>query len=65
MCVYILPLIVQNMLSYLSQWSYGIVMWEIFSLADTPYPEVPNGSVISHLMLDERLPQPHDCPDEM
>ena len=40
-------------------------MWEIFSLADTPYPEVPNGSVISHLMLDERLPQPHDCPDEM
>lgn len=46
-------------------WSYGIVMWEIFSLADTPYPEVPNGSVISHLMLDERLPQPHDCPDEI
>ena len=34
-------------------------------MAEAPYQEVPNGSIISHLMLDERLPKPEECLEEM
>ena len=49
------------------QWSFGVTMWEVVTLAEMPYSEVDNNrSILSYLMVsDERLPQPDGCPDNL
>ncbi|PRP76598.1 LRR receptor-like serine/threonine-protein kinase FLS2-like [Planoprotostelium fungivorum] len=47
-------------------WSYSIVIWEIFSAARIPYPELNNREVVegvTHKGL--RLSQPYRCPDDL
>ncbi|KAJ8024636.1 Tyrosine-protein kinase Fer [Holothuria leucospilota] len=43
-------------------WSYGIVMWEIYSLGDIPYPGMPATEVVKRILKGYRLPQPDGCP---
>ena len=47
------------------QWSYGVLLWEIFTRGATPYPGVNNYEIQDHLKLGQRLSQPESCPDEM
>ena len=51
----------------ISQWSYGVVCWEIFSLGIIPYPGFNAKEVITLLSTGERLDQPNNCAcsDEM
>ncbi|KAK3588467.1 hypothetical protein CHS0354_004681 [Potamilus streckersoni] len=44
-------------------WSYGVVLWEIFSLGETPYPSIRSRDLPSKLKKAERLPKPAQCDD--
>ncbi|XP_052094611.1 proto-oncogene tyrosine-protein kinase receptor Ret-like isoform X1 [Mytilus californianus] len=43
--------------------SYGIVMWEIFSLGETPYPGVQNTDVSSVVKRGTKMKKPELCDD--
>jgi serine/threonine protein kinase len=43
-------------------WSYGILVYEIWSLGERPYGSWGNQMVISHLTDGYRLPPPAHCP---
>lgn len=43
-------------------WSYGIVLWEIFTLGSYPYEEFDNGDLGKHLQAGYRLHKPLNCP---
>jgi len=46
-------------------WSFGVVLWEITTLAQQPYAEIDPFEV-SHVLNDGyRLTQPINCPDEL
>ena len=42
-------------------WSFGVVLWEIFSRGLRPYACIDNEDILSHLSKGKRLPQPHYC----
>jgi FMS-like tyrosine kinase 1 len=47
-------------------WSYGIVLWEMFSLARTPYPGVePDENFQKKLEAGFRMEKPSFAPDEL
>ncbi|KAH3766375.1 Src tyrosine kinase 2 [Pelomyxa schiedti] len=46
-------------------WSFGVVMWEIFSLGAVPYSELANTGVLSHIKKGNRLPIPINCPESL
>ena len=44
-------------------WSYGIFLWELFSLGSAPYPEIEvDGKFLGYLMDGNRMDQPKYCP---
>lgn len=43
-------------------WSFGIVLWEMFSLGKTPYPGVQAADVYSMLLNGDRMEKPDFCP---
>lgn len=49
----------------LSQWSFGVTMWEIATRGQTPYPGVENSEIYDYLRQGNRLKQPPDCLDCM
>ena len=46
-------------------WSFGVLLYELFSAGDSPYPGIQPGDIVEHLMAGNRLEQPELCPDEM
>uniref|UniRef100_A0A915EB30 Tyrosine-protein kinase n=1 Tax=Ditylenchus dipsaci TaxID=166011 RepID=A0A915EB30_9BILA len=44
-------------------WSYGILLYEIFTFGHVPYPGMHNREVIEQLELGYRMPRPNGCPD--
>ena len=46
-------------------WSFGIVLWEIFSCAQMPYKNVSNPDVIQRILKAKPLPRPKNCPDSV
>lgn len=47
------------------KWSFGVLLWEIYSLGLRPYIGVANHDIADHLRLGHRLKQPLGCPDEV
>ena len=43
-------------------WSYGVFLWEVYTLGNRPYPELSNGEIQAHIEGGARLPQPKLCP---
>ncbi|XP_045896924.1 platelet-derived growth factor receptor beta-like [Micropterus dolomieu] len=59
--------IFQNIYSSQSDvWSYGVLLWEIFSLGDSPYPDLPmTHEFYSALKKGYRMSQPDRAPDNI
>ncbi|XP_066912018.1 vascular endothelial growth factor receptor 1-like [Clytia hemisphaerica] len=43
-------------------WSYGIVLWEIYSLGGSPYPGLPAENLMKFLDSERRMECPDHCP---
>ncbi|PNF38775.1 Insulin receptor [Cryptotermes secundus] len=44
-------------------WSYGVVLWEISTLAEQPYQGLANEQVLQFVLRGELLEKPDSCPD--
>lgn len=44
-------------------WSYGVLLWEIFSRGSTPYPGMNNNEAREKIEAGYRMNQPPECPD--
>ncbi|VDK52849.1 unnamed protein product [Anisakis simplex] len=47
------------------RWSYAVLLFELFSLGDAPFPDVHPRDIISHLDRGNRNEKPTHCPDEI
>lgn len=49
---------------YSDLWSFGVLMWEVFSHGQQPYTGVQNADICNYIQADShRLHQPASCPD--
>eukprot|EP00039_Didymoeca_costata_P011283 m.157639 g.157639 ORF g.157639 m.157639 type:complete len:718 (-) comp15121_c3_seq3:65-2218(-) len=47
-------------------WAYGVFLWELATLADTPYPNLAGGrEIVEYLDKGMRLKQPEGCPNDL
>lgn len=46
-------------------WSFGILLWEIYSFGRVPYPKIQLSEVMSHLDTGYRMGPPESCPPEI
>ena len=46
-------------------WSFGIVMWEIFSLGKVPYPDMSNTQVFNVVSEGYRMKKPFNASEEI
>ncbi|XP_043520805.1 proto-oncogene tyrosine-protein kinase ROS isoform X2 [Frieseomelitta varia] len=46
-------------------WAFGVLMWEITSLGQQPYPARTNIEVLHHVRAGGRLPKPLNCPSAL
>ena len=46
-------------------WSFGVVLWELFTLAETPYPNIQVDAVYQKLTEGYRMSCPEHAPQEM
>ena len=46
-------------------WSFGVVLWEMFSLAKVPYPGMPFNQLVSSLQSGYRMEKPDLMPQDM
>ncbi|PFX20561.1 Inactive tyrosine-protein kinase 7 [Stylophora pistillata] len=44
-------------------WSFGVLVWEIYTLGQLPYHDRSNEEVLKCVKDDLRLPKPDNCPD--
>ncbi|KAK2552684.1 Angiopoietin-1 receptor [Acropora cervicornis] len=52
-------------LSFYFRWSYGIVLWEVFIIGDSPYPGVKPRKVATFLERGYRMPRPNHISEEL
>lgn len=48
--------------TYSDVWSYGIVLWEMATLASQPYQGLSNEEVLKFVVEGGTMNQPEDCP---
>ena len=46
-------------------WSYGIVMWEIYSYGRAPYPRMSQKEVVDKVATGYRMDKPDSCPSDL
>ncbi|XP_066017975.1 fibroblast growth factor receptor 4-like isoform X2 [Pocillopora verrucosa] len=47
-------------------WSFGILLWEIATYGELPYPDIESPlSLVSQLSTGYRMPRPHRCSEEL
>uniref|UniRef100_A0A8C3RMY3 Src-related kinase lacking C-terminal regulatory tyrosine and N-terminal myristylation sites n=1 Tax=Chelydra serpentina TaxID=8475 RepID=A0A8C3RMY3_CHESE len=46
-------------------WSYGILLYEVFTHGQTPYEGMTNQETIQQIIMGYRLPRPSTCPPEI
>jgi len=45
------------------RWSFGILMWEVYTFGERPYAGMQNTEVLGHIKAGKRLRHPAGCPD--
>uniref|UniRef100_A0A336MMX7 receptor protein-tyrosine kinase n=1 Tax=Culicoides sonorensis TaxID=179676 RepID=A0A336MMX7_CULSO len=50
---------------YSDVWSFGILLYEIFTLGNDPYPTIPTNKLLNALKAGHRLEKPVNCSDEV
>jgi len=56
----------QNIFSNKSDmWSFGILLWEIYSFGRVPYPRIPLADVVKHVEKGYKMEAPESCPPEV
>ncbi|KAF2356678.1 SH2 domain [Trinorchestia longiramus] len=56
----------RNMFSNKSDmWSFGILLWEIYSFGRVPYPKIPLADVMKYVEKGYRMDPPDNCPQEV
>lgn len=43
-------------------WSFGVLLWEIYSFGRVPYPRIPLGEVVKHVEKGYQMESPEGCP---
>lgn len=51
--------------TFLFQWSYGVLLWEIFTYGKQPYCGIDNQDILYYLKQGKRLPMPDATNDFM
>ncbi|CAH3104281.1 unnamed protein product [Pocillopora meandrina] len=47
-------------------WSFGILLWEMATYGDSPYPDIPTPlALVSRLSTGYRMSRPHQCSEEL
>ncbi|XP_077298311.1 tyrosine-protein kinase CSK-like [Arctopsyche grandis] len=46
-------------------WSFGILLWEIYSFGRVPYPRIPLADVVKHVEKGYKMEAPEGCPPEL
>ncbi|XP_022330713.1 tyrosine-protein kinase CSK-like isoform X1 [Crassostrea virginica] len=46
-------------------WSYGILLWELYSFGRVPYPRIPLADVVMHVEKGYRMEAPEGCPKQI
>lgn len=49
----------------LSQWAFGVTLWELMTLGQTPYVDIDPFEMSAYLKDGYRIAQPINCPDEL
>ena len=58
--------IIEHALYVCFSWSFGVLLWEIMTFADTPYPDVSTADdLYSLLKTGYRMPQPEGVNDDV
>lgn len=47
---------------YSDIWSFGVLLWEVFSSGQRPYGDLSNAQVVQNILGHKLLPQPDNCP---
>lgn len=50
---------------WLSQWAFGVTLWELMTLGQTPYVDIDPFEMSAYLKDGYRIAQPINCPDEL
>lgn len=50
---------------FVFQWAFGVLLWELTTLAQQPYAEIDPFEMAASLQDGYRLNQPVNCPDEL
>lgn len=46
-------------------WSFGVLLWEIYSFGRVPYPRIPLGDVVKHVEKGYQMEAPEGCPQQV